>query len=175
MDSKNIYAERCIRVFAGSFVIISVALFFFVKKWLLLIAAFVGVNLFQFGFSDACPMEVALVFVGITVHCDLPQKIPSDASTFDKFMARMTVTKWIRVFAGAFIMVSVIITYLVSDWAVLLALFVGVNLFQFGFTNLCPLATILRYLGVRDSEKKTLSDVAVVPSEDKCSIGTEMV
>jgi hypothetical protein len=36
----------------------------------------------------------------------------------------------------------------VSHWALAFTAFVGLNLFQFGFTNFCPMSIILRKLGV---------------------------
>jgi hypothetical protein len=38
----------------------------------------------------------------------------------------------------------------VSPWALAFTAFVGANLFQFGFTNFCPMGIILRKLGVPD-------------------------
>jgi hypothetical protein len=67
----------------------------------------------------------------------------------------MTVERYIRVFAGLFVMLSLLLgvegsPLFVSPWALAFTGFVGLNLFQSGFTQLCPLATILRKLGVRD-------------------------
>ena len=39
-----------------------------------------------------------------------------------------------------------------SPWALAFTAFVGVNLFQFGLTNFCPMATILKRLGVPESK-----------------------
>jgi hypothetical protein len=36
----------------------------------------------------------------------------------------------------------------VSAWALAFTAFVGANLFQFGFTNICPMGWMLRKLGV---------------------------
>ena len=68
----------------------------------------------------------------------------------------MTVERYIRIFAGTFILVSLLLgapasPLYVSSWFLWLTAFVGANLFQFGFTNLCPLAAILKKLGVRES------------------------
>jgi hypothetical protein len=38
----------------------------------------------------------------------------------------------------------------VNKWFLAFTAFVGLNLFQFGFTNFCPMGTILRKLGVKD-------------------------
>ena len=69
----------------------------------------------------------------------------------------MTVERYIRVIAGLFIMVSLALgveasPVFVSEWALAFTAFVGLNLFQFGFTNFCPMATILRKLGAKDGE-----------------------
>jgi hypothetical protein len=67
----------------------------------------------------------------------------------------MTVERWIRVIAGTFVLVSLLLgvegsPLFVSKWALAFTAFVGANLLQFGFTNFCPLGLILRKLGVRD-------------------------
>jgi Protein of unknown function (DUF2892) len=67
----------------------------------------------------------------------------------------MTVERYIRIFAGLFILVSLALgveqsPVFVSHWALAFTAFVGLNLFQFGFTNFCPMGVILRKLGVPD-------------------------
>jgi Protein of unknown function (DUF2892) len=67
----------------------------------------------------------------------------------------MTVERYIRVIAGLFIMVSLALgveasPVFVSEWALAFTAFVGLNLFQFGLTNFCPMAIILRKLGAKD-------------------------
>lgn len=64
-------------------------------------------------------------------------------------MRTMNVTDWIHVIAGIFIMGSLALGYWVSPWWFLFTAFVGLNLFQFGFTGFCPLALILGRCGVR--------------------------
>jgi len=65
----------------------------------------------------------------------------------------MTVERYIRIVAGLFIMVSLAMgveesPVFLSHWALAFTAFVGLNLFQFGFTNFCPMGIILRKLGV---------------------------
>ena len=67
----------------------------------------------------------------------------------------MTTERYIRIVAGLFIMTSLALgvegsPLFVSKWALVFTAFVGANLFQFGFTNFCPMAIILRKLGVKD-------------------------
>ena len=55
--------QRYIVVFAGLFILISLALGvegspLFVSKWALAFTAFVGLNLFQSGFTDFCPLGI---------------------------------------------------------------------------------------------------------------------
>jgi hypothetical protein len=52
-------------------------------------------------------------------------------------------------FAGFMVLVSVALTSYVSHWFVLLTLFIGLNLFQTGFTGKCPAAMILQKFGVK--------------------------
>lgn len=68
----------------------------------------------------------------------------------------MTIERSIRVIAGIFILVSLALgvqgsPLFVSPWFLAFTAFVGLNLFQFGFTNFCPLALILKKLGVPES------------------------
>ena len=68
----------------------------------------------------------------------------------------MTVERYIRVFAGSFILISLLLgvegsPLFVSKWALAFTAFVGANLLQFGFSNVCPLGWILKKLGVPES------------------------
>lgn len=60
----------------------------------------------------------------------------------------MTVERALRIMAGAFVMGSLALGYWVSPWWFLFTGFVGLNLFQSGFSNWCPAMTILRKLGL---------------------------
>lgn len=62
--------ERMIRVIAGSFILISLALGvsaspLFVSPYWLWFTAFVGANLLQSGFTRFCPMETILRKLGV--------------------------------------------------------------------------------------------------------------
>ncbi|MGA7293109.1 MAG: DUF2892 domain-containing protein [Terriglobales bacterium] len=61
----------------------------------------------------------------------------------------MTVERTLRLIAGSLILVSLALGHYVSPYWYLFTAFVGLNLFQSGFTNWCPMMTILRKLGVR--------------------------
>jgi Protein of unknown function (DUF2892) len=67
----------------------------------------------------------------------------------------MTVDRLIRIFAGSFILVSLLLgapgsPLFMNTWWLAFTAFVGANLLQFGFTNVCPLGWMLRKLGVPD-------------------------
>jgi hypothetical protein len=62
--------ERLIRIFAGTFLLLSLALGIeaspiFMSKWWLAFTAFVGANLLQFGFTDTCPLGWVLKKAGV--------------------------------------------------------------------------------------------------------------
>ena len=62
----------------------------------------------------------------------------------------------VHIVAGTFILLSLSLgveasPVFVSKYFLLLNVFVGLNLFQSGFTNFCPLDSILRKFGVRGS------------------------
>ena len=52
--------ENMIRVLAGTLVLISVALGFFVTPYWFILTAFVGFNLVQSAFTGFCPAEIIL-------------------------------------------------------------------------------------------------------------------
>jgi Protein of unknown function (DUF2892) len=62
--------ERYIRLMAGSFVMLSLALGIegspiFVSRWFLAFTAFVGLNLFQSGLTNFCPPGALLKKLGV--------------------------------------------------------------------------------------------------------------
>jgi len=62
--------ERLIRIFAGAFVLISVALGvqgspLYASSYWLWFTVFVGANLFQSGFTRFCPLEMILLKLGV--------------------------------------------------------------------------------------------------------------
>ena len=61
----------------------------------------------------------------------------------------MTIDRALRLIAGAFVAASVLLGIYVSPLFLWLALFVGFNLFQSGFTQWCPMMAILRKAGLR--------------------------
>lgn len=65
-------------------------------------------------------------------------------------------TSWqiTRIFAGSFILVSLLLgvpasPLFVSQYWLLFTAFVGLNLLQSGFTRWCPLEIVMRKLGLR--------------------------
>jgi len=60
----------------------------------------------------------------------------------------MTIERWIRVIAGIFILGSLALGWYVSPWFFLFTAFVGLNLFQSGFSGWCLMEKILKRLGV---------------------------
>ena len=68
----------------------------------------------------------------------------------------MTIERYIRVLAGFFVMLSLALgiegsPIFVSKWALAFTAFVGLNLFQSGFTNFCAPGILLCKLGVPDN------------------------
>ncbi len=66
----------------------------------------------------------------------------------------MTLERWIRLTAGSFIIISLILSQLSSPYWLLFTAFVGVNLFQSALTRWCLMEDILRKLGVREGSAK---------------------
>lgn len=59
----------------------------------------------------------------------------------------MTLERWLRLIAGAFVLASLILAHYQSPYWLLWTAFVGLSLFQSGFTNWCPMMTFLKVLG----------------------------
>jgi len=57
--------ERSLRLLAGLFVLLSLALGYWVSAYWFLFTAFVGLNLFQSAFSNWCPMMTILRKAGV--------------------------------------------------------------------------------------------------------------
>jgi hypothetical protein len=62
--------DRLIRIFAGTFILLSLALGLevspiFISKWWLAFTAFVGVNLLLYGFTNFCPLGWMLKKAGL--------------------------------------------------------------------------------------------------------------
>ena len=62
----------------------------------------------------------------------------------------MTVERALRLIAGAFVILSVLLGIYVNANFLWFTVFVGANLFQSAFTNWCPMMTFLRRAGVRE-------------------------
>jgi hypothetical protein len=70
----------------------------------------------------------------------------------------MVVSDWIHILAGSFILLSLSLGVEASPvfhskyWLFFTA-FVGLNLFQFGFSKFCPLGLILKKLGIPENRQ----------------------
>ena len=67
-------AERIVRIVAGFFIMLSLTLGvesspLFVSKYFLFFTAFVGLNLFQSGFTQICPLNNILARLGVKGSC----------------------------------------------------------------------------------------------------------
>lgn len=81
----------------------------------------------------------------------------------------MSINQYIRIFAGAFVLISLALgveaspLFVNQNWLWFTA-FVGANLFQSGFTKFCPLEKILMKLGLGAAADKTVRQHSARPS-----------
>lgn len=61
----------------------------------------------------------------------------------------MTIDRVVMLVAGLMVLASLILSQLVSPWWLLLAAFVGANMAQASLTGFCPMAMMLKALGVK--------------------------
>jgi len=65
--------------------------------------------------------------------------------------------RWVLFFAGIMVLASVVLGVWVSEWWLILAGFVGLNMFQASMTGFCPLAKLMFRLGVKSGSAFTCS------------------
>jgi hypothetical protein len=63
----------------------------------------------------------------------------------------MTIERYLRLMAGTFTLLSLILGHWAHPGWYLFTAFVGLNLLQSGLTNWCPMMTLLRKLGVKSA------------------------
>jgi len=63
----------------------------------------------------------------------------------------MTIERTLRLMSGTFVLMSLALGYWVSHYWFLFTAFVGLNLFQSGFTNWCPAMALLRRFGLPEA------------------------
>jgi hypothetical protein len=61
----------------------------------------------------------------------------------------MSIDRFVLAFAGTVVLASLLLAHFVSPAWLWLTAFVGANLLQASFTGFCPLAMILKKLGVQ--------------------------
>ncbi|MFY0641125.1 MAG: DUF2892 domain-containing protein [Bermanella sp.] len=64
----------------------------------------------------------------------------------------MSIDRLIFAIAGAFILLSLVLTNIHSENWLWFTAFVGANMFQAAFTGFCPLAKILKAIGVKPGQ-----------------------
>jgi hypothetical protein len=60
----------------------------------------------------------------------------------------MTIDRMVMAFAGSFILISLFLAWTLSAYWLFFTAFVGLNLFQAAFTGFCPLAIVLKKIGL---------------------------
>ena len=63
----------------------------------------------------------------------------------------MTIDRYLRLAAGFFTLLSVVLTQVHSPYWMYFTVFIGLNLLQSAFTNWCPLMAILKKIGVQSA------------------------
>lgn len=62
---------------------------------------------------------------------------------------KMTIDRAVLMFAGAVVLVSLALGFLVSPWWYLLTAFAGLNMMQASVTGFCPAALVFKRLGCK--------------------------
>ena len=64
----------------------------------------------------------------------------------------MSIDRLVFAFAGSFVLISLLLSQIHSPNWLWVTAFVGANMLQASFTGFCPLAKILKTMGVRPGE-----------------------
>ncbi|RUO40494.1 DUF2892 domain-containing protein [Aliidiomarina taiwanensis] len=64
----------------------------------------------------------------------------------------MSIERIVMAFAGTVVLISVLLAWQVSQHWLILTAFVGANLLQTAFTGFCPLAILLKKLGMKPGQ-----------------------
>jgi len=71
LNTGSLSRVDAVHLMAGTFILVSLALYYWVSEWFLIIPAFVGANLFQYGLTGACPAEYVFgKLLGLPCPCD---------------------------------------------------------------------------------------------------------
>ncbi|MBZ5494439.1 MAG: DUF2892 domain-containing protein [Acidobacteriia bacterium] len=71
--------ERTLRLMSGTFVLISLALGYWVSAYWFLFTAFVGLNLFQSGITNWCPAMAILRWLGMRDAGEPPKQVGAES------------------------------------------------------------------------------------------------
>ena len=64
----------------------------------------------------------------------------------------MNIDRFVFAFAGAVVLISILLSIVHSQNWLWITAFVGANLLQSAFTGFCPLAKILKAMGIKSGE-----------------------
>ncbi len=132
--------NAALRLMAGVVILVSLALGTYVNANWYYLTGFVGLNLFQSGFTSWCPA----VFIF--------QKLGLKAETCN--CAGMTVHQGLHIIAGSIVLLSVSSVVFLQLEPMILAVtaVVGASLVQSAFTGWCPAMMIASMLGFKKTE-----------------------
>jgi hypothetical protein len=89
---------------------------------------------------------VELQFVHRNFFASAGSKVVTNDKQTEDFMS---IDRMVMAFAGGMILVSILLSFIHSQYWLFFTAFVGANLFQAAFTGFCPLAIILKKLGMK--------------------------
>jgi|SRR5690554_4459320 len=133
--------NAALRLMAGSVVLISLALSYYVSPLWLWLTAFVGFNLLQSAFTRWCPAITIFRLLGLKEErCDA---------------GGMTVNQGVHIIAGSLILLTslAVVLGLVAQPLLIVTLIIGLSLVQSAFTGWCPAILIARMLGFKPTHR----------------------
>ena len=80
----------------------------------------------------------------------------------------MTLERALRLVAGVFVLLSLILFFLHSQYWIILTFAVGFNLFQSAFTNWCPSKSVLKLFRLKSCEEEIKELKKELTGRDAC-------
>ncbi|WP_432698614.1 YgaP family membrane protein [Marinobacterium sp. YM272] len=126
--------HSALRLMAGSVILVSLAIGYWVHPWGYYLTAFVGLNLLQSAFTNWCPAMSIFRAIGLKE---------------ERCRSGMSIHQGVHMIAGSLVLISLALVFLAKLPASLLMItaVIGASLFQSAFSGWCPSMLIARLLG----------------------------
>lgn len=132
--------HAALRLMAGSVILISLAIGYYLHPYGYYLTAFVGLNLLQSAFTNWCPAMAVFRMLGLRE---------------EQCAQGMSIHQGVHMIAGTLVLLTLALVFLAGLSPMLLAVtaIIGASLVQSAFSGWCPAMSIARLLGFHRTTK----------------------